>query len=179
MAYKEERIAWQSSLGSNGVVGIIDPVTVPRGGPGEPAENRPGRPQPIGSRLGNPVSKEPNPAETPLHYPEPRANKTFNRSTRLEAAVVAADYGGGKTQELLNTATNAGLNSDSSFSTPAFNGVSITKSSFPLRSVTKTVPLNLADPERSHKPQGAHKAGTKVMHQVEVPSGGDINYMMH
>lgn len=235
MAVKEERIKWQSSLGNEGVIGIIDPITVARGGAGEPAENRPGRPMPIGNRLGNPVAKEPAAEETPLQYPEPRANKAVNRATRLEAKVTllaslqqlltraptklidcliivpiilgqaaAADYGNERSQKLLAPARTVGFNTPASFSTPAFNGVSITASSFPAQSQqAQTSALNLADPTRSHKPQGAHKEGTKVplpysappqvklriaaelttntvqvVHAVAVPAGGNINYMM-
>lgn len=89
MATKDDRIAWQSSLGSNGVLGIIDPVTVPRGGPGEPAENRPSDPQCIGYRTGALVAKAP---EQPLKYPEPRMVKKFERATRIEAAVSAWQF---------------------------------------------------------------------------------------
>jgi hypothetical protein len=56
-----------------------------------------------------------------------------------------------------------GLNTVGAFSSPAFNGTSIAKSSYQSPIAPQMAkPLNLADPTRGHKPQGVNKDGTKV-----------------
>mmetsp|Transcript_11367 Transcript_11367/g.28990 ORF Transcript_11367/g.28990 Transcript_11367/m.28990 type:complete len:181 (+) Transcript_11367:77-619(+) len=178
MSLKEEKIAWQSSLASDGVLGIVDPITIPPGGPGELPENRPGNPQHIGHRTGAPVAKAvAAPLEEPLAYPEPRAARTFERKVVLDATAVSQDYGGDQTQRLVAPAHAAGLNTGSSFLTPAFNGTSVTKSSFPAPRSGPTASLNLADPQRSHKPHGAAYNGTVGMRTVEQPTGAAVSYL--
>eukprot|EP00038_Savillea_parva_P014112 m.10064 g.10064 ORF g.10064 m.10064 type:complete len:173 (-) comp2708_c0_seq1:221-739(-) len=157
MARVGGKIGWQSSVTSSKIVGIVDPVTIPPGGPGEPPSNRPAQAHTIGHRTGCPrVAKEANANEEALVYPEPRAAVALSeRSVRADAKAAASDPSGNTTQQLTSLAHSTGLTTSTTFTSPAYKYTSVTASSYPVPAPTEMVgALNLADPNRSHKPQG-------------------------
>eukprot|EP00041_Stephanoeca_diplocostata_P007560 m.107951 g.107951 ORF g.107951 m.107951 type:complete len:160 (-) comp16937_c0_seq2:230-709(-) len=154
-AVRGARIHWQSSIRSNGHVGIIDPITDI-----DPA------------LLKKPQKVQRYPPTEPLSYPTPTTRAQIEKSAREKAL-------GGMESELSATASakKVGLSHSATLEAPAFNNTSMATSSFPKPiSPVKTVSCNFGDPNRRHNPHGTRGGeGTTLTSEV-LPNGSIVNF---